>query len=114
MKPLVYGYLRLDVAGEHIRDCERRIEQFADQQGYDLGMVFHERTYGRAGLDALVAELVRAQCRNVVVPDLEHLTRRTALRQEVEARLWCEAGAGVLVAGASAGVLDRALAGAIR
>ncbi|MBF6163346.1 hypothetical protein IU486_00970 [Streptomyces gardneri] len=114
MKPLVYSYLRLDVTGEHIRDCERRIQQFADQQGYDLGMVFHERTYGRAGLDALIAELGRAQCRYVVVPDLEHLIRQTALRLGVEARLWCEAGAGVLVAGASAGVPDRALAGAIR
>lgn len=114
MKPLVYGYLRLDVAGEQIRECERRIELFADYQGYDLGMVFHERTYGRAGLDALIAELVRAQCRNVVVPDLEHLTRQAALRQEVETRLWCEAGAGVLVAGALAGISERELAGAIR
>lgn len=114
MKPLVYGYLRLDVAGEHIRECERQIELFADRHGYDLGMVFHERTYGRAGLDALIAELVRAQCRNIVVPDLEHLTRQAALRQAVETRLWCEAGAGVLIAGASAGVLDRELTGAAR
>ncbi|WP_280398749.1 hypothetical protein [Nocardia carnea] len=114
MKPLAYGYLRLDVAGEHIRECERRIELFADRQGYDLGMVFHERTYGRAGLDALIAELIRAQCRNVVVPELEHLTRRAALRQAVETRLWCEAGAGVLVAEASPGVRDRELTGAIR
>jgi hypothetical protein len=106
--------LRLDVAGERIRDCERRIELFADRQGYDLGMVFHERTYGRSGLDALIAEMVRAQCRNVVVPGLEHLTRQAALRQAVETRLWCEAGAGVLVAGASAEVLDEELAEAIR
>lgn len=114
MKPLVYGYLRLDVAGERIQECERRIELFADRHGYDLGMVFHERTYGRAGVDALIAELRRAQCRNVVVPDLEHLTRQAALRHAVETRLWCEAGAGVLIAGSSAGVVGRELAGAIR
>ncbi|WP_155981126.1 hypothetical protein [Nocardia sp. CNY236] len=77
-------------------------------------MVFHERTYGRSGLDALIAELVRAQCRNVVVPGLEHLTRQAALRQAVETRLWCEAGAGVLVAGASVGGPDREVTGAIR
>ncbi|MBF6088274.1 hypothetical protein [Nocardia cyriacigeorgica] len=98
MKPLAYGYLRLDVAGERIWECERRIQQFADRHGYDLGMVFHERTYGCAALDALIAEVRRAQCRNVVVPDLGHLKRQTAVRQVIEARLWCEAGVGVLVA----------------
>ncbi|MBF6435494.1 hypothetical protein [Nocardia cyriacigeorgica] len=113
MKPLAYGYLRLDVAGESIGECERRIQQFVERQGYDLGMVFHERTYGCAALDALIAELRRAQCRNVVVPDIEHLIRQTALRQAVETRLWCEASAGVLVA-RMAGDLDRESVGVIR
>ncbi|WP_063063041.1 hypothetical protein [Nocardia violaceofusca] len=103
MKPLLYGYLRLDVAGERIGECEGRIRSFADREGYDLGMVFHERRWGRAALDALIAELRRAECRDVVVPTVDHLTAPDAVRQAVESRLWCEAGAGVLIAAAASG-----------
>ncbi|WP_148306779.1 hypothetical protein [Nocardia nova] len=102
MKPLLYGYLRLDVAGDRVDECERRIRSFAVREGYDLGMVFHEHRCERAALDAMIAELRRAECRSVVVPSAEHLIAPAEFTRAVEARLWCEAGARVLLTATTA------------
>ena len=98
MRPLMYGYLRLDVAGDQLPACEAQIRRFADHDSFDLAMIFHERIHGGSALTALIAELQRSQCHHVVVPTLEHLIRPGMSRQAVEARLWREAAAGVFVA----------------
>ncbi|MBF5001090.1 hypothetical protein IRT45_28540 [Nocardia sp. BSTN01] len=98
----MYGYLWLDVAVERVGECDRRIRSLAAPEDYDLGMVFHERRCGRAALDALTAEVRRAECRNVAVPSVEHPTAPAALEEAVEARLRCSAGAEVLLAAAAA------------
>lgn len=95
MKPLMYGYLRLDVANDHVAACEAQIQRFAEYEGFDLAMIFHERIHGATALTALIAELRRSQSHHVVVPSMEHLIRPGMSRQAVEARLWCEANAGV-------------------
>lgn len=98
MRPLMYGYLRLDVAGDQIAACEAQIRWFAERDRLDLAMIFHERIHGGSALTALIAELQRSQCHHVVVPTMEHLIRPGMARQAIEARLWREASAGVFVA----------------
>jgi hypothetical protein len=98
MSPLMYGYLRLDIAGGQVAACEAQIRQFVEHEGFDLAMIFHERIHGGAALTALIAELQRSQSHHVVVPAIQHLTQSGMARQAVEARLWREANAGVFAA----------------
>ncbi|MFF0498862.1 hypothetical protein ACFYU5_20820 [Nocardia aobensis] len=98
----MYGYLRLDVAGSQVVACEAQIRRFAERDGFDLAMIFHERIHGGSALTALIAELQRSKCHHVVVPALEHLIRPGMSRQAVEARLWREADAGVFIAAETA------------
>jgi hypothetical protein len=98
MKPLMYGYLRLDVANGQVAPCEAQIRRFVEYESFDLAMIFHERIHGDAALTALIAELRRADAHHVVVPSLQHLIQPGMSRQAVEARLWREANAGVFVA----------------
>jgi hypothetical protein len=98
MMPLMYGYLRLDIAGGQVAACEAQIRHFVEHEGFDLAMIFHERIHGGAALTALIAELQRSQSHHVVVPALQHLIQPGMARQAVEARLWREADAGVFVA----------------
>lgn len=98
MRPLMYGYLRLELAGGHVPSCEAQIRHFAEREGFDLAMIFHERIHGDVALTALVAELRRSECHHVALPSMEHLIQPGMSRQAVEARLWREANAGVFVA----------------
>lgn len=98
MRPLMYGYLRLDVAGGQVTACKAQIRHFAERDSFDLAMIFHERIHGGAALTTLIAELQRTQSHHVVVPILQHLVQPGMSRQAVEARLWREANAGVFVA----------------
>jgi hypothetical protein len=98
MRPLMYGYLRLDVAGSQVAACEAQIRHFAACESFDLAMIFHERIHGNAALAALIAELQRSESHHVAVPSLKHLIQPGMSRQAVEARLWREANAGVFVA----------------
>jgi hypothetical protein len=94
----MYGYLRLELAGGHVPACEAQIRNFAEREGFDLGMIFHERIHGDVALTALIAELQRSQSQHVALPSMEHLIQPGMSRQAVEARLWREANAGVFVA----------------
>ncbi len=94
----MYGYLRLELAGGRVPACEAQIRYFAEHEGFDLAMIFHERIHGNIGLTALIAELQRSESHHVAVPSMEHLMQPGMSRQAVEARLWREANAGVFVA----------------
>ncbi|WP_216899657.1 hypothetical protein [Nocardia alni] len=94
----MYGYLRLEFAGGQVPACEAQIRAFAEWEGFDLGMIFHERIHGDVALTALIAELRRSLPHHVAVPSMRHLIQPGMSRQAVEARLWREANAGVFVA----------------
>src|ERR1700733_14169505 len=42
MKPLIYGYLRVDLVAGRLADSNERIRVFAECEGFDLGTVFVE------------------------------------------------------------------------
>jgi hypothetical protein len=94
----MYGYLRLELAGGQVPACEAQIRDFAEREGFDLAMIFHERIHGDVALTALIAELRRSESHHVAVPSIEHLIQPGMSRQAVEARLWREANTGVFVA----------------
>lgn len=101
MKPLLYGYLRVDddPADAEIRRMERKLRNYAEAEGFCYAGTFHEYQSGRCGaLDELVRELRRAEARHVVVPSMEHLSRHPLLRSYLLNRLEFEAGARVVVA----------------
>lgn len=101
LRPLMYGYLRVDLAERdgQIDEWDKQIELFASNEGFDLGMVFHDPDIKGGGFAALIEELQRAESRHVVVPSMAHVIGQGAMsRQALVARLWAEAGAGVWVA----------------
>jgi hypothetical protein len=98
MRPLMYGYLRVDLVADRVGEWEHRIRSFADREGFDLGTVFQERDTGRAAFSALIQELRRAESRHVVVPSMTHVWGPGQARHALVARLWHEAAAGVWVA----------------
>lgn len=98
MRPLMYGYLCVDLVADRVNEWEERIRLFADREGFDLGMVFHERGGSRGAFTTLIHELRRAEARHVVVPSMAHVWGRGQARHALVARLWDEAGAGVWVA----------------
>jgi hypothetical protein len=86
MRPLMYGYLRLELAGGQVPACEAQIGDFAEREGFDLAMIFHERIHGDVALTALIGELRRSESHHVAVPSMEHLIQPGMSRQAVEAR----------------------------
>lgn len=98
----MYGYLRTDLAEGRVAELADSICVFADREGFDLGMIFHERDSGRAAFTELIHELRRAESRHVVVPSMAHILGHGTSRQALVARLWNEAHAGVWVADPSA------------
>lgn len=98
MRPLMYGYLRTDLVGDQKDEWEERIRLFADREGFDLGMVFHERDGRRGAFTALIHELQRAEARHVAVPSMLHVWGSGTQNHALVSRLWNEANAGVWVA----------------
>lgn len=101
MKPLLYGYLRVDddPADEELSRMERRLRRHAETEGFCYAGTFHEYQPGvYRALDELVEELRRAEARHVVVPSMEHVSRHPLLRSYLLNRLEFEAGARVVVA----------------
>ncbi|NUS44479.1 MAG: recombinase family protein [Mycobacteriaceae bacterium] len=103
MRPLMYGYMRVDLVSGEVSEWEERIRNFAAREGFDLGTVFHEPGPDRPAFNDLIHELRRAECRHVVVPAMSHVWHSGPApgspgRHRLVARLWEETGAGVWVA----------------
>ncbi|MEV6323731.1 hypothetical protein AB0M45_21435 [Nocardia sp. NPDC051787] len=78
VRPLVYGYLRLDLLeGSEVAACHAQLEAFARQHGYEFAAVFHESSPQTWSVPHAFAELVHA-CRrsgtHVVVTLAGHLS----------------------------------------
>ncbi|WP_433714044.1 hypothetical protein ACQP2U_07750 [Nocardia sp. CA-084685] len=56
LRPLLYGYLRLDL----IEECDERFQQYAAANGFDLAAVFHEKAPDSGALFDLFGELRRS------------------------------------------------------
>lgn len=102
----MYGYLRMDLAEGRVIQCEEAIREFADREGFDLGMIFREPDTGRVAFAALIKELRRAESRHVIVPSMAHVWGHGASRQALVALLWSEAHAGVWVADLAANQIE--------
>ncbi|MGO4648653.1 hypothetical protein AB4305_27400 [Nocardia sp. 2YAB30] len=42
LRPLLYGYMRLDLIEGDVEICDERLEQFATVNGFELAAIFHE------------------------------------------------------------------------
>lgn len=100
VKPLLYGYLRADLAkrtGE-LEGWVRQIHAFAGAEGFELGTVFREPPGLKwSAFAALLIELKRSECHDVVVPAPPHMLRPGSvspgalvdlLRSEAHAVVW--------------------------
>lgn len=87
MKPLIYGYLRVDrdALDEDIRQIELALRSWAEQQGYSLARLFHEydTTLTRPAFTALIEEIARSEAQHVIMPSLSHLSTHTVIRRHL-------------------------------
>ncbi|ROO63338.1 resolvase-like protein [Micromonospora sp. Llam0] len=78
VKPLVYGYLRVDrdALDGDIRQMEVAFKFWAEQEGYCFAGLFHEddSALNRPALTALIEEIGRCDVRHVIMPSLAHLS----------------------------------------
>ncbi|EOD63942.1 hypothetical protein [Amycolatopsis vancoresmycina] len=96
--PPAYGYLRVpvDVPDRRARELELAVIRFAESRSLNFVSFFFDSDFGvRGGFTELVAELVRANARHVVVPSLRHLARHARLQDAMQDRLVLDAGAEV-------------------
>lgn len=98
MKPLLYGYMRVeDRAEDDIDQAERTLMSFADAEGFCYATTFYENQSGsQAAFAELARELQRADAHHVVVPSLDHISRHPLLRSHMLERLEFEACAHML------------------
>ncbi|WP_331765123.1 hypothetical protein [Nocardia sp. NBC_01388] len=100
VKPLVYGYLRTDLVkhANQLAEWDRQIREFATAEGFEVGTVFQEPPdLMWSALAALMIELKRSECHDVVVPAISHMLRPGSatpnalvelLRTEAHAFVW--------------------------
>jgi len=73
LRPLMYGYLRLDLIDGDTAEWDAKVEEFAEAEGFDLAMVFHESDTDRSIVPPefmnLVRELQRSGANAVAVPE---------------------------------------------
>lgn len=98
MKPLMYGYMRVDgdEPDDDIRRTERQLRALAEVEGYCFAGLFHEYDASRSTFAELIEELKRAEAHYVVIPSLRHLADNHLLRSIMLAQLEREAHALVL------------------
>jgi hypothetical protein len=84
--PLMYGFVRLAMAGEPVDDCDRQLRNYARDEGFELAVVFHDSGNGGA-FEELLCELVRSEARHVIVPTMEHLAGLPVPRYQLLSRL---------------------------
>jgi DNA invertase Pin-like site-specific DNA recombinase len=104
--PLAYGYMRVpaDVPDYRVRRVEEAVIRFAQSKGLYFVSFFFELDCGsREGFDELIAELVRADARHVVVPSLKHLALNELLQAAMREQLALEAMAEVHAVGRRTG-----------
>ena len=90
MKPLAYGYMRVDSNARDgdILQTELVLRDYAERAGYCFATIFHEYdATNRAAFEELVVELQLADARCVIVPTVEHLSAHALLRASLIIRL---------------------------
>lgn len=90
VRPLAYGYLHVTPKAddEAVRKLEAELKHYAEEQGFQLGALFHEYVAGCfATWDALTQELRRVNAHHVIVPSFAHLTQHELLLANLLDRL---------------------------
>ena len=88
--PLAYGYMRVPAGlpDRKVRGLEQAVIRYAHSLGLHFVRFFFEFHCGaRDGFEELIAELVQADARHVVVPSLRHLALNTLLQDAMCERL---------------------------
>lgn len=98
MKPLMYGYMRVDrdVRDADVKQTELALRFVAETEGYCFAAIFYEDDDGRnAAFDELAAELKRSEAHDVIVPSYDDISRHPLLRLQMCEWLSIEANAHV-------------------
>jgi hypothetical protein len=95
MRPLMYGYCRVELLGRPLTECDEMLHDYAESDGYDLGTVFYEHHSSLSAFMMLIDELRRAAARVVLVPSFAHLDGLTQPPHTLVNRLRRDANAVV-------------------
>ncbi len=96
MKPLLYGYMRVDSEqpDEVLRCAEQSLLAYADMEGYCFAALFYEFQPGfRGAFNELIETLKRTEARHVIVPSLDHMSGHAVLCYAMLEQLELETGA---------------------
>ncbi|WP_216893694.1 hypothetical protein [Nocardia alni] len=72
LRPLMYGYLRLDLIEGDVAEWDAKVVEFAEAAGFDLATVFHESDTGSvvpAEFMSMIRELRRSRASAVAIPE---------------------------------------------
>ncbi|WP_225447754.1 hypothetical protein [Streptacidiphilus sp. P02-A3a] len=84
MKPLAYGYMCVTVESddEQLLRSERLLVQYAEAEGYRLGMIFYDYAPGQLRtFAALMRALQCSEAYHVLTPSRGHLARHPVLQR---------------------------------
>jgi len=101
LKPLIYGYMRLDpeAPDNDIRQMEIALRYYAETKGYCFATTFYEDLShdgsDRSAFAELIEELQRSEARHVIVPTADHFSAHPLLRTSMLLQLENEALAQV-------------------
>ncbi|WFE25536.1 recombinase family protein [Solwaraspora sp. WMMD791] len=88
MKPLMYGYLRVDrdALDGDTRQMELALQFWAEQEGYCFAGLFRDQdttTPNRPALTALIEQISRSGARHVIMPSLARLSTHPAAQRHL-------------------------------
>ncbi len=101
LKPLIYGYMRLDpeAPDNDIRQLEIALRYYAETKGYCFATTFYEDLShdgsDRSAFAELIEELQRSEAQHVIMPTTNHLSPHPLLRTSMLLQLENEAHAQV-------------------
>jgi DNA invertase Pin-like site-specific DNA recombinase len=98
VKPLIYGYMRVDgdEPDEDVRRTERGLRILVEVEGYCYAGIFYEYNASRSAFATMIEELERAEAHHAVVPSLRRFADNHLLRNTMLTKLGLQANALVL------------------
>lgn len=98
-KPLVFGYMRVldDMTDEEAKQKQDGMTAYAEANGYQLAMIFHEYVLGgQSAFTDLVETVKRVEARHVIVPSYRELALTRPLQDAMTLQLTCVTQAEII------------------
>ncbi|MGC5344129.1 recombinase family protein [Streptomyces sp. DT24] len=99
MTPLIFGYMRVndDMSDEEAARKQDAMSAYAEANGFQLAVVFHEYVSGAQTVFTEMVDVVRqARARHVIVTSYRELALNRSLQDAMTLHLSCAADADII------------------